>query len=251
MAFIRKHINKAYIISGEPVREERWDYPLDAMREIVLNAIVHRDYASSTDSIVKIYDHKIEVINPGRLPEDITIERLLEGNYLSFTRNRKIAGMFKEVGLIEKYGTGIKRILKGFLDYGLPVPRFEQIGGMFRVTAFTQAESPAEKVTTGEVTEVVTGVVAGEVTGVVTGEVSQEIIRIATICAIPKSRKELMAGLGLKHEDHFREVYLLPAMETGIIEQTIPDKPTSRLQKYRLTGKGHKLLHPSQKGGGK
>ncbi|MDO9110839.1 MAG: AAA family ATPase, partial [Desulfatirhabdiaceae bacterium] len=89
MAFIRKHINKAYIITGEPEREERWDYPLDAIREIVLNAIVHRDYASSTDSIVKIFDHKIEIINPGRLPADITIERLLEGNYISFTRNRK------------------------------------------------------------------------------------------------------------------------------------------------------------------
>ncbi|MBI5593963.1 MAG: hypothetical protein HY881_26235 [Deltaproteobacteria bacterium] len=98
--------------------------------------------------------------------------------------------------------------------------------------AYTRAELPAEKNVTGEVT----------------GEVRHEIIRIAKICITPKSRKELMAELGLKHQDHFREAYLLPALETGVIEQTIPDKPTSRLQKYRLTGKGRELLYPSQKG---
>ena len=105
---------------------------------------------------------------------------------------------------------------------------------MFRVTAFTRAALPAEKDVTGEVT--------GVVAGVVTGEVRPEIIRIATICIIPKSRKELMAKLRLKHEDHFREAYLIPALEIGLIEQTIPDKPTSRLQKYRLAGNGCNLL---------
>src|SRR3972149_5345867 len=54
MDFIKKHINKAYIITGRPQREERWDYPLDAIREIVINAIIHRDYTSTADSIIQV-----------------------------------------------------------------------------------------------------------------------------------------------------------------------------------------------------
>ena len=135
MAFIRKHIKKAYVITGEPRREERWDYPLEALRETVINAIVHRDYASSSDSIVKIFNDRIEVFNPGSLPTGLTVEKLLTGDYVSVIRNRKIADIFKEIGLIEKYGTGIKRILQSFENYGLPAPRFEEIAGGFRVTA--------------------------------------------------------------------------------------------------------------------
>jgi len=68
MHFIKKHINKAYIITGRPQREERWDYPLNAIREIVINSIIHRDYTSPSDSIIKVYDDKIEFFNPGNLP---------------------------------------------------------------------------------------------------------------------------------------------------------------------------------------
>ena len=84
--------------------------------------------------------------------------------------------------------------------------------------------------------------ITGHVTGVVTGVVRQEVIRITKICITPKSRKELMTELGLKHAGRFREAYLVPALEAGMIEQTIPDKPTSRIQKYRLTGKGGSVL---------
>ncbi len=136
MEFIRKHINCAYIITGNPQREERWDYPLDAVREIVLNAIIHRDYASSSDTIVKIFDERIEIYNPGKLPTGLTIEKLLSGEYRSTLRNRKIADMFKEVGLVEKYGSGIGRIVQGFKEYGLPAPKFQEISDGFMVTVY-------------------------------------------------------------------------------------------------------------------
>ncbi|MFZ2634098.1 MAG: ATP-binding protein [Desulfosalsimonadaceae bacterium] len=151
MDFIKKHISKAYIITGRPQREERWDYPLDALREIVVNSIVHRDYASSSDSVVKIYDHHIEFFNPGRLPDGLTVEKLLKGEYISIIRNKKIADMFKEAGLIEKYGTGIRRVLTGFQNYGLPSPRFEEFSGGFRVTVFQQDSRTAVPEVTGEV----------------------------------------------------------------------------------------------------
>jgi ATP-dependent DNA helicase RecG len=80
--------------------------------------------------------------------------------------------------------------------------------------------------------------VTGEVTGVVTGEVTGEVARLLAVINGPMKRQEIQDALGLKHEDHFREAYLIPALHAGLIEMTIPDKPTSRLQKYRLTRTG-------------
>jgi len=111
IAFIKKHLMVEYIITGDPKRTERFDYPLDAIREIVINMVVHRDYRDSSASIIKIFDDRIEFFNPGKLYGGITINDLLSGNYSSKTRNKLIAKAFKEVGLIERYGSGIKRIL--------------------------------------------------------------------------------------------------------------------------------------------
>jgi ATP-dependent DNA helicase RecG len=144
MDFIKKHLNKAYIITGNIQREERWDYPLDAIREIVVNAIVHRDYRNASDSIIKIYDDRIEFFNPGKLPEGLSIERLLSGNYTSTIRNKKIAEIFKEAGAIEKYGSGISRIREGLRNHGLQEPVFEEIGNGFRVIV-KKAPLPGDK----------------------------------------------------------------------------------------------------------
>jgi ATP-dependent DNA helicase RecG len=89
-------------------------YPLEAIREIVMNMIVHRDYRSASDSIVKIFNDKIEFYNPGRLPDNISVEDLLSNNYKSSPRNKLIADFFKNLGLIEKYGSGIRRIIRYF-----------------------------------------------------------------------------------------------------------------------------------------
>jgi len=235
MDFIKKHINKAFIITGRPQREERWDYPLDALREIVVNAIVHRDYSSSSDSVVKIYDNEIEFFNPGRLPEGLSIEKLLKGEYISVVRNKKIADMFKEVGLIEKYGTGIRRILDAFRNYGLPDPRFDEFSGGFRVTVYKQAGQVATAEETGQVTGEVTGEVAGEVTG--------EVHRFLGVLGNNSmTRLNAQTALGLKGQANFRDRYLKPALKAGLIEMTIPDKPRSSKQKYRLTEKGQRIL---------
>jgi ATP-dependent DNA helicase RecG len=136
MDYIKKQINKAFIFTGDIQRVERWDYPLDAVREIVVNSIVHRDYRESSDSIIKIYDTRIEFFNPGKLPEGMNVDVLLSGDYVSHIRNKKIAEIFKEANLIEKYGSGIRRILEGFKVYGLPEPVFEEVGNGFRVTIY-------------------------------------------------------------------------------------------------------------------
>ena len=138
LTFVKKHINKEYIITGNPQREERWEYPLNAIREIIINMIVHRDYMHYGDSSVKVFDHYIEFFNPGPLPQSISIEQLLSGDYTSQARNKKVSSIFKEAGVIEKYGSGIKRIQNAFLNYGLEAPVFENFQHGFRVIVSTQ-----------------------------------------------------------------------------------------------------------------
>jgi len=136
MVFLRKHFMVEYIITGNPQREERYDYPLDAIREIVLNMIVHRDYRDSSDSVIKIFDDRIEFFNPGELYDNLTVEQLLSNNYESKTRNKLIALMFKECGFIEKYGSGISRIKQLCKEYGLANPIFKEMQKGFKVIVY-------------------------------------------------------------------------------------------------------------------
>ena len=153
--FIKKHINKEYIITGNPQREERWQYPTDALREIIVNMIVHRDYMHYGDSSVKIYDNHIEFFNPGGLPDTITIDQLLHGDYVSQTRNKKLAAMFKEAGVIEKYGSGIKRIQQQFIAHNLQPPVFENFQHGFRVIVTSLQQKVVEDVVENVVENVV------------------------------------------------------------------------------------------------
>ena len=145
MDFVRKHINKEVIITGEAQNIQKWQYPLEAIREIVMNMIVHRDYRSSSDSIVKVFNNKIEFYNPGRLPDNITVEDLLLNNYKSTPRNKLIADFFKSLGLIEKYGSGIRRIFDYFKTENLPAPEFRNISDGFMVTIFGKGIEDARK----------------------------------------------------------------------------------------------------------
>ena len=145
--FIKKHLMVEYIITGEPQRTERFDYPLNAIREIVINMIVHRDYRDSSASIIKIFDDRIELFNPGKLFGNLTIADLLSNNYISQTRNKLIAKAFKEIGLIERYGSGIRRVLNICKDYGVKKPLFEEISNGFMVTLFKQKVADTDKVT--------------------------------------------------------------------------------------------------------
>jgi ATP-dependent DNA helicase RecG len=110
--------------------------------------IVHRDYMSSSDSMIRIFDDRIEFFNPGRLMAGLTTEQLVRGNYVSAIRNKQIATLFKEAGIIEKYGSGIKRVLEAIRSYGLNDPSFEEIQEGLRVTFFksTQKKSTRERV---------------------------------------------------------------------------------------------------------
>jgi ATP-dependent DNA helicase RecG len=137
MDFIRKHINKRVIFNGQLENEERWDYPLEAVRELVINMVLHRDYTASYDSVLKVYDDHIEFYNPGATPPEIDLPHLLSNDYVSQPRNKLIAEVFKAGGLIEKYGSGIRRVLEAFHVFGLPQPEFQLLSTGFRVKIFS------------------------------------------------------------------------------------------------------------------
>ena len=158
MSFVRKHLMTEYIITGKVQREERFDYPEEAIREIVLNMIVHRDYRDSGDSIVKIFDDRIEFFNPGTLIGGLTIEQLLSDNYTPKSRNTLVNIMFKETGAVEKYGSGIHRIINECERHGGVKVDFnlQQHGFKVTITKIIRAESKDVNEVTKDVTKDVT-----------------------------------------------------------------------------------------------
>jgi ATP-dependent DNA helicase RecG len=123
---LKNFINVRYEITGEtPERKEHWDYPLPALREALMNALVHRDYFKKNEQImIKIYDDMIWFHNPGGLPKGLSIEQL-KAKPQSIPRNPLIARIFYLTGYIERYGSGIQRIVTSFADAGLPEPEFQ------------------------------------------------------------------------------------------------------------------------------
>jgi len=142
MKFITRHIIVRYEFEGKPKRKEVWEYPLEALREAVINAIVHRDYTASSNVQVEIYDDRIEIWNPGRLLPGITIEDLYKKEHKSLIRNKLIAQIFYDIGYIEKYGSGTIKIIELCKQNGIPLPDFREINGglsiIFRKDIFTE-----------------------------------------------------------------------------------------------------------------
>ena len=124
-----------------------------------------------------------------------------------------------------------------------PEPEF-RAGSFMTVTFRPNPEVRAEggDRLAGGVAPEVTSEVAPEVTEQVTGEVTGEEIRLLRAMSGEMTRQRIQEALGLKHEDHFRHAYLLPALRAGLIEMTIPDKPRSSKQRYRLTSVGSEYL---------
>jgi ATP-dependent DNA helicase RecG len=112
-------------------REEKWEYPLEGLREAVVNAICHRDYTSSANVQVRIFDDRLEVWNPGDLPEGMTVDDLRRPHE-SKPRNKLIANAFFLIKYIEQFGTGIQRILDDFRAQERPEPDFAVEGHTFR-----------------------------------------------------------------------------------------------------------------------
>jgi predicted HTH transcriptional regulator len=132
VAFVAKHAWRGITIEG--VRHaERWNLPPVAVRELIVNAVAHADYALRGAPLrVAVYDDRLEVENPGLLPFGLSVDDLPRG--VSKLRNRVIARVFRELGLVEHWGSGVPRVIAACRDAGLPTPRWEEIGLRFRAT---------------------------------------------------------------------------------------------------------------------
>lgn len=151
LTFVKKHINLSYSFDGSLARKERWQYPLEALRELLLNAVVHRDYKSASDSVIKIFDDRIVFTNPGKLFGNLRITDLERDDYVSSLRNRLLAEAFYLTGDIERYGTGFVRIREMLRAYPEIVLRVEEMGDFFKVelevvVPITPPITPPEKI---------------------------------------------------------------------------------------------------------
>ena len=128
---IKKHLNVRFEIKGIQ-RKDIWDYPIEAIREAVINAIIHKDYLSQAEVQIKIYDDRIWIWNPGCLPPQLSIDDLKK-EHSSYPRNPLIANAFYLAGFIEKWGSGTKRIVDLCKGQGLPEPEYKEEHGGFSV----------------------------------------------------------------------------------------------------------------------
>lgn len=136
IAFIQKHALHGATV-GAARRTEQWNLPPAAVREAVINAVAHADYAQRGAPVrVSIFDDRLEVENPGLLPFGLTVDDLHRG--ISKLRNRVIGRVFHELGYIEQWGSGIQRMTAACRDTGLTAPVLEEISTRFRVTLFTE-----------------------------------------------------------------------------------------------------------------
>jgi ATP-dependent DNA helicase RecG len=140
--FVMNHIRLEAEIKGFK-RKERWEYPLSAVREAITNAVCHRDYFSTANVHVSVFDDRLEVWNPGGLPPELTIEDLKKP-HKSIPRNPLIANALFLIKYIERWGTGTQRIIWDTVAHGLPEPEFNEISGGFEVV-FRKAEAVFEE----------------------------------------------------------------------------------------------------------
>jgi len=217
-SFVMSRIN---VWTGTRSQGTQSELPYNAVKEAICNAICHRDYTSNASVQVMLFKDRLEVWNPGNLPYGLTVEKL-SMPHKSMPANPLIAEPMYLCGLIEKLGTGTEDILSECMRYGLSKPEFHQDND-FRTVIWRATGA------TGEVT----GEVAGEVAGEVTGENSCVRKLLAILADDELSKKEMMAKLGLKGEDNFRENYLKPALILKVVEMTNPKKKNSPNQKYR------------------
>lgn len=217
MAFVRRNIRTATVINKNGVREDKPEYPLKAIREIILNALVHRDYSVHTeDSPIRIilYKDRLEVENPGGLYGRLSINDL--GKMPADTRNPFLAGNLEVMINTENRFSGIPTIIQEMSEAGLKPPVFESRRGNFKVTLYNDRHTDDE-------THVADNVVKAAST------VEEQI---TAFCINPKSREEIAEHINIGSPYYLVKRYLKPMLDAGVLAMTIPEKPKSKFQKY-------------------
>lgn len=226
LRFVERNTRTAYRIERLQ-REEVPEYPVAALREAITNAVLHRDWFNEGANVfVEVYGDRIEVVNPGGLPAGMQYSDL---GCKSVRRNPLVADLLHRIAFIEKAGTGIQRMRDAAREHGHPQPEITADGFFTVVFRPLPSAPPKHPPSTPQVTPQVAAVLAA----------ARE----------PASRETLMAAAGLADRKHFRSSYLESLLAAGWIEMTVPGKPRSPHQRYRMTRLGVEVLKQIQDAG--
>jgi ATP-dependent DNA helicase RecG len=212
VAFLKKHLNVRSEIRGVN-RYDIYEIPLEALREAVVNALMHRDYSiTGTQVSVEVYDDRVQIVNPGGLPKGLTLKRF---GSMSIRRNEIIADLFSRLDKVERLGSGIQKMRKAMADAGLPEPEFDPNG--FFSAIFRRSPEFALKQTRGETAQK-TGMETGKKTRVKTGNKILDLIR-----AHPDiTATEMAEALGLTANGVRWNIARMKA--DGVLSRVGPDK---------------------------
>lgn len=211
LEFVRSQIKERTYLGADTRFVTEPEYPEFAWKELIVNAVAHRDYSiKGTDIQIKMFDDRLTVESPGTLP---SIVRLNNMRHVHFSRNPKIAQFLHEYEYVQEFGEGVDRLYEVMDAAGLPQPEYRVEAFMLYATIMN-----TRKVDTVQV--------AGQVTGQVT------VQDILGYCTIPRSRQEIQEFCKLSSRSNFSKLYLIPLLKSGQLQMTIPDKPNSKNQKY-------------------
>lgn len=189
------------------------EYPEFVWKELIVNAIAHRDYSiKGTDIQIKMFDDHITVESPGTLPGIVCLDNMRE---IHFSRNPKIAEFLHDYEYVREFGEGIDRMFYEMNKAGLLDPVYKNEAFMVYATIWNRVISEQD------------------VIGGTPQDTPQDIYKnILDYCELPRSKNEIMTYLGLKDRKSFRMIYLKPLLNEGKLLMTLPDKPNSKKQKY-------------------
>lgn len=208
--FCRRNMKVKTIISKETgARMDKTEYPIDALREAILNAVIHRDYSIHTEGTpvqIDFFTDRVEIHSPGSLYGRMSIEQL--GIAKPELRNPALAVMAESLTAAEHRYSGIPTMRTAMKEYGLPEPKFENRRNEFVVTLYNKAEAANKPVDV---------------------EPAKDLL---AFCHEPKTRQEIAEFLGVKTVFYAMQHYVQPLLADEKLAMTIPEKPKSRNQKY-------------------
>ncbi len=259
--FMKNHLHLAGIIKGLQ-REDRYEIPMEVIREVLLNAYVHRDYINlGRDIKVGIYDDIVNVVSPGGFPSSITLDDVLAGR--SEARNKVLAKIFKELNYIEQWGSGIKRIFTWCEEAGIAKPSITEKGDFVDVELYRENEGVQESVHVQEkdaksVQENVRDSVRVQENDVKSVQESvredkrkQRQLIILKYCSEFRTSKEILGRLNIVNHSKNRKLYITGLVNKGLLARTNPSNPKARNQKYITTEAGKLFIEREDDNGRK
>lgn len=235
-----------------------YELPVQAVTEAIVNAVVHRDYASTGSVQVMLFKDRLEVWNPGRLPQGITIVKL-GGEHQSIPVNPLLARPVYLVGYIEQLGTGTTDLINRCVGLGLKRPEFKQDESFVTIIWRKEISDNTVGLTAGNAAGNEIGKDVGNEIGKDVGkEIGKDALSdkgpnrnvLNLINVIGKQQltlKQMMEAMSFTSPSSFHKTYLDPAIDDGYVTKIYPDKPTHKEQAYSLTEKGLKIWKKSRK----